>query len=154
MIVSNKNKYVTLNYIGIVLIIVSLLCGILIGKNLNEESYKEETYKVEIIEDQTKNDPALYVGTDLESIYLIGLSNIFVDKKELREDYDSNFFSNLTNEMNYVENRQDYTVYRDLQDVSEYGFSLIKCNENNKIYIGPMNMVFSDNLCEIKLIKF
>lgn len=154
MIVSNKNKYVTLNYIGIVLIIVSLLCGILIGKNLNEESYKEETYKVEIIEDQTKNDPALYVETDLESIYLIGLSNIFVDKKELREDYDSNFFSNLTNEMNYVENRQDYTVYRDLQDVSEYGFSLIKCNENNKIYIGPMNMVFSDNLCEIKLIKF
>ena len=92
MIVSNKNKYVTLNYIGIVLIIVSLLCGILIGKNLNEESYKEETYKVEIIEDQTKNDPALYVETDLESIYLIGLSNIFVDKKELREDYDSNFF--------------------------------------------------------------
>lgn len=154
MIVSNKNKYVTLNYIGIVLIIVSLLCGILIGKNLNEESYKEETYKVEIIEDQTKNDPALYVETDLESIYLIGLSNIFVDKKELREDYDSNFFSNLTNEMNYVENRQDYTVYRDLQDVSEYGFSLIKCNENNKIYIGLMNMVFSDNLCEIKLIKF
>ena len=153
MIVSNKNKYVTLNYIGIVLIIVSLLCGILIGKNLNEESYKEETYKVEIIEDQTKNDPALYVETDLESIYLIGLRNIFVDKKELREDYDSNFFSNLTNEMNYVENRQDYTVYRDLQDVSEYGFSLIKCNENNKIYIGPMNMVFSDNLCEIKLIK-
>ena len=70
MIVSNKNKYVTLNYIGIVLIIVSLLCGILIGKNLNEESYKEETYKVEIIEDQTKNDPALYVETDLESIYL------------------------------------------------------------------------------------
>ena len=55
--------------------------------------------------------------------------------------------------MNYVENHQDYTVYRDLQDVSEYGFSLIKCNENNKIYIGPMNMVFSDNLCEIKLIK-
>lgn len=154
MIVSNKNKYVTLNYIGIVLIIVSLLCGILIGKNLNEESYKEETYKVEIIEDQTKNDPALYVETDLESIYLIGLSNIFVDKKELREDYDSNFFSNLTNEMNYVENRQDYTVYRDLQDVSEYSFSLIKCNENNKIYIGLMNMVFSDNLCEIKLIKF
>ena len=154
MIVSNKNKYVTLNYIGIVLIIVSLLWGILIGKNLNEESYKEETYKVEIIEDQTKNDPALYVETDLESIYLIGLSNIFVDKKELREDYDSNFFSNLTNEMNYVENRQDYTVYRDLQDVSEYGFSLIKCNENNKIYIGLMNMVFSDNLCEIKLIKF
>ena len=92
MIVSNKNKYVTLNYIGIFLIIVSLLCGILIGKNLNEESYKEETYKVEIIEDQTKNDPALYVETDLESIYLIGLSNIFVDKKELREDYDSNFF--------------------------------------------------------------
>ena len=92
MIVSNKNKYVTLNYIGIVLIIVSLLWGILIGKNLNEESYKEETYKVEIIEDQTKNDPALYVETDLESIYLIGLSNIFVDKKELREDYDSNFF--------------------------------------------------------------
>ena len=92
MIVSNKNKYVTLNYIGIVLIIVSLLCGILIGKNLNEESYKEETYKVEIIEDQTKNDSALYVETDLESIYLIGLSNIFVDKKELREDYDSNFF--------------------------------------------------------------
>lgn len=126
MIVSNKNKYVTLNYIGIVLIIVSLLCGILIGKNLNEESYKEETYKVEIIEDQTKNDPALYVETDLESIYLIGLSNIFVDKKELREDYDSNFFSNLTNEMNYVENRQDYTVYRDLQDVSEYGFSLMQ----------------------------
>ena len=153
MIVSNKNKYVTLNYIGIFLIIVSLLCGILIGKNLNEESYKEETYKVEIIEDQTKNDPALYVETDIESIYLIGLSNIFVDKKELREDYDSNFFSNLTNEMNYVENHQDYTVYRDLQDVSEYGFSLIKCNENNKIYIGPMNMVFSDNLCEIKLIK-
>lgn len=154
MIVSNKNKYVTLNYIGIVLIIVSLLCGILIGKNLNEESYKEETYKVEIIEDQIKNDPALYVETDLESIYLIGLSNIFVDKKELREDYDSNFFSNLTNEMNYVENRQDYTVYRDLQDVSEYSFSLIKCNENNKIYIGLMNMVFSDNLCEIKIIKF
>ncbi len=92
MIVSNKNKYVTLNYIGIVLIIVSLLCDILIGKNLNEESHKEETYKVEIIEDQTKNDPALYVETDLESIYLIGLSNIFVDKKELREDYDSNFF--------------------------------------------------------------
>ena len=92
MIVSNKNKYVTLNYIGIVLIIVSLLWGILIGKNLNEESYKEETYKVEIIEDQTKNDLALYVETDLESIYLIGLSNIFVDKKELREDYDSNFF--------------------------------------------------------------
>ncbi len=56
--------------------------------------------------------------------------------------------------MNYVENHQDYTVYRDLQDVSEYGFSLIKCNENNKIYIGLMNMVFSDNLCEIKLIKF
>ena len=64
----------------------------MIGKNLNEESYKEETYKVEIIEDQIKNDPALYVETDLESIYLIGLSNIFVDKKELREDYDSNFF--------------------------------------------------------------
>lgn len=53
--------------------------------------------------------------------------------------------------MNYFENHQDYTVYRDLQDVSEYGFSLIKCNENNKIYIGLMYMVFSDNLCEINL---
>ena len=142
----NLSKFI----IGVGLIVVSLLCGILIERNLNEESYKEETYRVEIIEDQTKNDPTLYVENDLESIYLIGLSNIFVDKKELQEDYDSEFLSNLINEMNYVEEHQDYTVYRDLQHVSEYGFSLVKCNENNKIYIGPMNMVFSDNLCEIE----
>ena len=146
-----KEKMITITYVvsGIFLLTISFLGGMLVEKNLSQDTNVNDkvTYEIETIEDSKINNPVLYIEGESENIYLIGLSNIYSNQKDLSEVYNCNYISNLIEKINYSENNQDYIIYRDFKTLSNNGLSLVKCNNSNNIYIGPMNLVFNSDFC-------
>ena len=146
-----KEKMITITYVvsGIFLLTISFLGGMLVEKNLSQDTNVNDkvTYEIETIEDSKINNPVLYIEGESENIYLIGLSNIYSNQKDLSEVYNGNYISNLIEKINYSENNQDYIIYRDFKTLSNNGLSLVKCNNSNNIYIGPMNLVFNSDFC-------
>lgn len=63
----------------------------------------EVNYKIETIIDKEIKNPFLYVNSDAEDIYLIGINNIYIDGKEMKNVYNNSSISNLIEEMNYKE---------------------------------------------------
>ena len=109
----------------------------------------EVNYKIETIIDKEIKDPFLYVNSDAEDIYLIGINNIYIDGKEMKNVYNNSSISNLIEEMNYKEVYEEYTIYRDYKKVSNNGLSILKCN-NKKVYIGPSDMDFDSAIYDIE----
>lgn len=146
-----KEKMITITYVvsGIFLLTISFLGGMFVEKNLSQDTNVNDkvTYEIETIEDSKINNPVLYIEGESENIYLIGLSNIYSNQKDLSEVYNGNYISNLIEKINYSENNQDYIIYRDFKALSNNGLSLVKCNNSNNIYIGPMNLVFNSDFC-------
>lgn len=129
----------------IIFIIFSFFTGLIIGIN-----YKtlNQNYIVETLE-SNNTIPSLYTKNENEQIYLIGLSNIISNKKDLDENHDGDFVDNLIKKINYIEEYDNYSIYRDLQKISKNGFSILKCKSNNKIYFSKKEYVFDSSLCEL-----
>lgn len=129
----------------IIFIIFSFFTGLIIGINYKTLNKK---YIVDTLE-SNNTIPSLYVKNKNEQIYLIGLSNIISNKKDLDENNDGNFVDNLIKKINYIEEYDNYSIYRDLQKISKNGFSILKCKSNNKIYFSKKEYVFDSSLCEL-----
>lgn len=142
---NNKNDKRNLLLISFVLIILAFFVGLFTGiyfKTFNNH-YEIETRKSNDLE------PKLYIENQDVNIYLIGLSNIINNHKDLKENYDNNIIPNLIKKITYNEEYDNYNIYRDFQIISQNGFSILKCKNNNKIYFSTLDNRFDSNLCDV-----
>ncbi len=123
---------------------------------------KAMEYKYELVPLSNCDEGAkLYYQEKDRNVYLYCLNSIKVKEDgnvlELKNYVkgQSNGIDNTLEEMTIVSQYDDggSTLYKDLGDLSENGFAVLKCSTlmgSKDIYIGPKDMKYEDGFCEVE----
>lgn len=141
-----KFKRIIFIVLGVMAIfILGMLVDRLTFKNEKPVDIKQENYRFVTMNEDTNEE--LYFEKEKIKIYFNGIASIKDEGIELKDKYNTDYFNELLNNMEYTDTEKEYIRYMDFGKYSKEGFSIIKCNQVDNYYIGPKNLEYKNSMC-------